>query len=102
MAWISKILFFLIFLILLSLIRSFLARLLNPSSQKSKSGPRRAEARRTISGQMVKDPQCGMHVAMELAVTARVKGETVHFCSEECRNSFINELKTHPASKRTM
>jgi hypothetical protein len=34
------------------------------------------------------DPVCGMTVDRDKAVTASVRGETVHFCSEHCRHAF--------------
>lgn len=87
--WLSRILIFIIFFILLNLIRSFLGKVLKPASRATRSGSRgRPKARRTISGQMIKDPHCGMYVAEDLAVTLRLEGQTFHFCSEECRDTF--------------
>ncbi len=40
---------------------------------------------------MVKDPQCGMYVATDLAITARSKDQTLHFCSEDCRDKFLQD-----------
>jgi len=92
MAWISRILYFLLFLVGLRLIASLLTRVLTSSKDiRARSGAGSNQARRTIAGQMIKDPQCGMYVATDLAVTAKVNGQTFHFCSEECRKHFINE-----------
>ena len=86
MSWLGRILVLILVFLLVGLIRSFVGRVLAASRARKRTGNR---ARKTISGQMVKDPQCGMYVATDLAVTARVKGDTLYFCSEECRNSFI-------------
>ena len=102
MFWISKILAFVFFLIVLNAIRSFLSQLLAPASKRSGKQPQRPAKgpRRTISGQMEKDPVCGMYVASDLAVTTRVKGETVHFCSDKCLNIFLSESKTRQVNAR--
>jgi len=92
MVWISRILYFLLFLVGLKLIGSLLARVLTLSKDvRARSGAGSEQARRTIAGQTIKDPQCGMYVATDLAVAAKVNGQTFHFCSEECRDHFINE-----------
>ncbi|MCZ6879368.1 MAG: YHS domain-containing protein [Acidobacteria bacterium] len=101
MAWISRILYFLLFLVGLRLIASLLTRVLTSSKDiRARSGAGSNQARRTIAGQMIKDPQCGMYVATDLAVTAKVNGETFHFCSEECRNHFINEQERNNRTNR--
>ena len=40
---------------------------------------------------MVKDPQCGMYVATDLAIQERKQKKILFFCSEECRDRFVNE-----------
>ncbi len=94
MTWIIRILYLVLFLAFLSVIRSLFTRVFSPSL-KMHSRPRAGSdrARETVTGQMIKDPQCGMYVATDLAITTRVKGETHYFCSEECRDNFINERK---------
>ncbi len=94
MIWIIRILYLVLFLAFLSVIRSLLTRVFNPPLKKH-SRPRAGSdrSRETVAGQMIKDPQCGMYVATDLAITTRVKGKTLHFCSEECRDNFINERK---------
>jgi YHS domain-containing protein len=42
---------------------------------------------------MVKDPQCGMYVAENLAIQAQVEGTPVYFCSKKCREDYVSELK---------
>jgi YHS domain-containing protein len=37
------------------------------------------------------DPVCGMKVDREKALTATRSGETLFFCSEHCRDSFVGE-----------
>jgi len=38
---------------------------------------------------LVRDPQCGTYVAENTAIAARHGGETLHFCSERCRDEFL-------------
>ncbi len=89
MSWIIRIL---LFLVLVSVIRLLLTRVFSPTL-KMHSRPRAGSdrAREKVAGRVMKDPQCGMYVATDLAFTTRVKGETLHFCSEECRDNFVNE-----------
>ncbi len=99
MTGLFRVIFFL--LILLGL-RMLFSRLFGGgrkrSFQKNRARPR--EVKKTISGRMVKDPYCGTYVATELAIPARCGGETLHFCSPECRESFLRKdpVKT-PASQ---
>ncbi len=88
MSWIIRIL---LFLVLVSVIRLLLTRVFSPTL-KMHSRPRFGSdrTRGTVAGRMIKDPQCGMYVATDLAITTRVNGKTLHFCSEECRDNFIN------------
>jgi YHS domain-containing protein len=39
-------------------------------------------------GVLHKDPVCGTYVSADAAVTRVVKGELVHFCSEECSRKY--------------
>lgn len=47
---------------------------------------------------MIKDPQCGMYVAEDLAVQTQVEGTTIYFCSEECHIRYVSELKNRHQS----
>ena len=42
-------------------------------------------------GTLVKDPQCGLLLDPTIARQARVGGQTLHFCSEECLNAYRQE-----------
>ena len=39
-------------------------------------------------GRMVRDPVCGLFLLRESAIEDHLDGETRHFCSEKCRESF--------------
>lgn len=40
---------------------------------------------------MEKDPVCGMSVEPSSALTAEFEGRTYHFCSEGCREAFLED-----------
>jgi YHS domain-containing protein len=57
------------------------------------SGPRkvRTSGQRQVpksSKRMVKDPQCGMYLAPELAIEMRNAGGNLYFCSKECQENY--------------
>jgi YHS domain-containing protein len=45
-------------------------------------------AQAPTGGELKKDPVCGTYVSAGAAVTKRVNGELVHFCSAECRDKY--------------
>jgi len=52
-----------------------------------------------VSRKLVRDPVCGMHLAEGLAIAERSSGgEPIFFCSEECRNKFVDEPKKFAAN----
>jgi YHS domain-containing protein len=48
-----------------------------------------SEPRTLYKGVMVRDPVCGLHVPESRALTEQRSGETIYFCSETCRQSFL-------------
>ncbi len=78
-------------LIILLVVRWQLGKLFRPVMPRGRQHQQtrgRAE-QKVVSGQMVKDPQCGMYVATDLAVTLQRKDRVLYFCSAECRDSFL-------------
>jgi YHS domain-containing protein len=43
------------------------------------------------SKHMVKDPVCGMYMDCRLAVRLDRKSEEFYFCSEECKQKYLND-----------
>jgi len=94
MGILTRMLRFLFWLVVLSWSISLLRRLFS-SESRERSSP---EEGRPIGeapggGRLVRDPVCGMHVAEELAVSARTGSELVHFCSAECRDRYLRETQ---------
>lgn len=83
----------LIFLLLLLVVRALIARLFGTGRKASgkRSRGRWNRARATVRGQMVKDPQCGIYVATDLAVRTRTRDGNLYFCSDECRDKFLRQ-----------
>lgn len=43
------------------------------------------------ASEMVRDPVCGVYIPVHEAINLDRAGRTVHFCSEECRKTFLNK-----------
>lgn len=51
--------------------------------------PAEERPEKSASGEeMVQDPVCGTYVPASDAVTARIKGRRLYFCSEQCRDVY--------------
>jgi YHS domain-containing protein len=77
----------LLYLILFLLVRAIVARLFSPS-RSGKIAPRR-QSEPTAGGELKKDPVCGTYVSAAAGITRTVKGETLYFCSRECRDKYL-------------
>jgi YHS domain-containing protein len=58
------------------------------SAEEQQQGPSIASGKR-----LVRDPQCGMHVAEELSVPVSMGSEMIHFCSPACRDQYLRETQ---------
>ena len=76
---------------------------------KSLLGGRSALDRRGVGGSggrgtqiddlMVQDPQCGIYLAKREGVALAHEGQTLYFCSAECRDRFVASRSEDNASK---
>lgn len=55
------------------------------------SGPRPAN-QVPLTGELKKDPVCGTYIAAATAIKEKVGGQTLHFCSTECRDKYVATL----------
>ena len=57
---------------------------------KSDTTPYPLEKNRADSADdlMIKDPECGVYFPQRQGVTLKVNGETLHFCSDKCRDDY--------------
>jgi YHS domain-containing protein len=68
-------------------LRSFLGNLF--SARRSDPTPHAPPQPSVVSGgELKKDPVCGTYVSTSLAVTRKVNGQVVHFCSKECSERY--------------
>jgi uncharacterized protein len=48
---------------------------------------------RVIEDEMVQDPQCGTYLPRREAFVDRRGGQDLFFCSRECRDAYLQELR---------
>jgi|SRR5215470_11624782 len=94
MGILARIFRFLFWLLVVSwsvaLLKRFLAWMLRDASGAGQNQPVQDTP---ANKRLVRDPFCGMHVAEELAVPVRMGNELVHFCSQDCRDRYLNETQ---------
>ncbi|HEY2457698.1 MAG TPA: hypothetical protein VGI13_10375 [Candidatus Acidoferrum sp.] len=95
MTFIARILRFVFWLLIVSWSVAILRRLarnltrgMTPTSRPHVDVPSDAVTRK-----LVRDPECGMHLAEALALPVRQGGEILHFCSAECRDKYLNKTQ---------
>jgi YHS domain-containing protein len=99
MAFIARILRFLFWVVIVSWSLSLLRRLVNSMGAAATDRQQPIDVPSdAASRKLVRDPVCGMHLAEGLAIAERSGGETVFFCSEECRNKFMDEPRKFAAN----
>lgn len=85
-----------VFVLIFYLLRKVVNALFKKGSKSVPSGEARSRVRpqsKEIQGQTAKDPNCGTYVATSIALTARDDGETLYFCSDECRRTYFETGK---------
>src|SRR5579883_265613 len=45
-----------------------------------------------LTGELKKDPSCGTYISAATSIKEKVVGETLHFCSKECRDKYVASL----------
>lgn len=81
----SSIFKILVFVLVIWMLRRFLALFLGSGKQTDRSN-----ATKNIENYMVKDPVCGMYMDSRLAVRLEKGKEPIYFCSEECKKKFLD------------
>jgi YHS domain-containing protein len=51
-----------------------------------------------VSRKLVRDPVCGMHLAESVAIPLREGGELLHFCSRDCRQKYLADVRKFAAN----
>jgi YHS domain-containing protein len=83
----ASLLFRLLFVILiLWFLRRVLGNFFGPSRPT-----RASENPAGVTNNMVKDPVCGMYMDSRLAIRVESQKEAFYFCSEECKNKYLEK-----------
>ena len=75
-------------LLVLWLIRNLLRSLFGGTNSQVAANPVKRAPKVSPGGELKKDPVCGTYVSADTAVTRKVNGQTVHFCSPACRDKY--------------
>jgi YHS domain-containing protein len=80
---------FLLYVVVAYMVYAFLRFLFFPrrSSRPGRSRPQ-------LSGIMVKDEVCNTYLSKDEAILEKIDGEDHYFCSQECRQKFLEERKS--------
>ncbi len=71
------------------LVRGILKSLFSGSNSQVTTRPvRPMPTTASVGGELRKDPVCGTYVSEDTAVTKKVDGRTLHFCSPACRDKY--------------
>jgi len=99
MTFIVRLLRFLFWVVVLSWAMSLLRRLLKHMGASPRPENRDIDVPSdSFSQKLVRDPVCGMHIAAGLALVVKQGGETVHFCSPECRDKYLSNREKFAAN----
>lgn len=99
MTFIARLLRFLFWVVVLTWVMSLLRRLVNRMQAGGSREKRDIDLPSdAFSQKLVRDPVCGMHIAPTLALTVKQGGETVHFCSPECRDKYLGNAQKFAAN----
>ena len=77
---------------ILALVCYVLYRLFMNDNKKKAEKEAQEKKKRVDSGEMVRDPVCGTYVDKDSAITVRNGEQTIHFCSYECRQKYIDSV----------
>lgn len=93
----------LVILLLLRLVMRFVFGLLqglaSPSDAPASSKGTRTRGRTVGTSTLVRDPVCGTYIPRDGAVTAIVRGETRHYCSDACRAKDAEAARFNPVGR---
>jgi len=80
-----------IFAILCYILYRLVKSLVLPSAEKPEKPFIRSNE--TITDEMVMDPYCHIYIPKREAITAKIAGKTIYFCSKECKRKYLEEKR---------
>ena len=81
---IRLLIYFFIFYFLFSLFKKIVGGVARGSGEERAGGE---------GEMMVLDPNCGTYIPKKEALTKKINGETIYFCSKECLNTYLEGPK---------
>jgi YHS domain-containing protein len=96
-----RVIFYLLLAVaVISVLKSIVGIFLRGVAQAMKPGPDGPGARSfnqasnqvPLTGELKKDPVCGTYIAAASSVKETVAGQTIHFCSAQCRDKYVATL----------
>jgi hypothetical protein len=81
--------------LIIGLVVYFIYRLLKGKSVSLPRSGRGKEEESTMpaEAELTRDPQCGAYFLKQQGVPAMVDGKPIHFCSEKCRDAYIERVQ---------
>ena len=61
-------------------------------SPRTDAAPQASGKQVPLTGELKKDPACGTYIAAATSIQEKVGGETVYFCSKQCRDKYVASL----------
>jgi YHS domain-containing protein len=93
-----RVIFYLLLtVVVISVLKSILGIILRGVAQAVKAssgapGAPRPSNQVPLTGELKKDPVCGTYIAAASSIKETVAGETIHFCSAQCRDKYVATL----------
>jgi YHS domain-containing protein len=80
--------------VVISVLKSIVGIFLKGVAQAMKAGSSAPGAPRQsnqvpLTGELKKDPVCGTYIAAASSIKETVAGQTIHFCSAQCRDKYV-------------
>jgi hypothetical protein len=100
MTFIARILRYLFWLLIASWSLAILRRIVSNMGRGAEhsSGAPMDVPSDAVTRKLVRDPECGMHIAEGLAIPLGQGGEIVQFCSVECREKYLSKTQKFAAN----
>jgi YHS domain-containing protein len=86
--------YLLVTVVVITVVRSIVGIVLKGFAEAMKSGSApgaqpQPSNQIPLTGELKKDPVCGTYIAAATSIKKTVAGQTIHFCSEDCRDKYV-------------
>jgi YHS domain-containing protein len=92
-----RVIFYLLLtVVVISVLKSIVGIFLKGVAQAMKASSDAPGAPRSnqvpLTGELKKDPVCGTYIAAASSIKETVAGQTIHFCSAQCRDKYVDTV----------